>query len=90
MHPIFKKVSLNGLILAAVPLCLFLAFVTGYWTLGAGGAAAALLRAGDSTAELEVTLAAESGRGAELRPNPSPPRRGKFTAEMPRARSWSR
>jgi iron(II)-dependent oxidoreductase len=42
MHPILKKISLNGLILAAVPLCLFLAFVSGYWTLGAAGAAAAL------------------------------------------------
>ena len=42
MHSIFKKLSLNGLILAAVPVCLFLAWVTGYWTLGAAGAAAAL------------------------------------------------
>jgi iron(II)-dependent oxidoreductase len=42
MHPIFKKISLNGLILAAVPLCLLLAWLTGYWTLGAAGAAAAL------------------------------------------------
>lgn len=42
MHPIFKKLGLNGLILAAVPACLVVAWLSGYWTLGAAGAAAAL------------------------------------------------
>jgi iron(II)-dependent oxidoreductase len=39
---VFHKGLINPLLLAAAPLCLFLAWAAGYWTLGAAGAAAAL------------------------------------------------
>jgi iron(II)-dependent oxidoreductase len=76
MHPILKKISLNGLILAAVPACVFLAWVTGYWVLFAGGAVVALCVLAIRQPKWRIPWARKTAEAPEPpKPEPPPPRR---------------